>query len=317
MPKGYPHGNEWSPEEDNLLRDCVAQKMNDKEIGALLPNRTTTAIKARRHDKGLQFYKVRRFTEEEAIYIKQAFLDHVLMTEIAEKLNRTEGDIRQFIFKNKLHRDARKTILGRKYGLDVLKLGDDPEVIKASLLEAQAQAKERVKLLEAEKLNGVLNNMLAEIASGTDRRLAFQTARLQGCTLEMIGVATGITRERVRQITCFTSNSERMRQYKFEPTPPRQVICKMCGEAFTVKRQGRFLYCDKCKPKADKIAYAKVLERAKAAQKANPEKYRVCARDNYLKRKQRQAELEQLVIDLQSQLRDKESGTESGSNDNN
>jgi hypothetical protein len=314
MPQNFLRGDEWSPEEDNLLRDCVAQRMNDKAIAPLFPNRTDGAIKGRRHGLGLQFYKVKRFSEEEAVYIKQAFLDHVLTSTIAEKLGRKEGDIQQFIFKQKLHRDYRKTVLGRKYGLDVLKLGDDPEVIKASLLEAQVQAREKAKLVEAEKLNSVLNNMLAEIASGVDRRVAFQTARLQGCTLELIGAATGITRERVRQITCFASSSERLKQQKFKPTPPRTVTCKMCGNDFTVRHQGRFLYCEGCKPKADKIAYAKIIARAEAHRKANPEKFNEYARQNYHKKKQQRIELEQLVLELQSQLREKESGTESGNN---
>lgn len=255
--------NLWLPEEDNILRGCVEQKMPDKEIALLMPNRSLEAIRGRRHIIGAAFYKVDRYSDEEKAYIQEAFLNHVTIPQMAKHLGRTTGNLHQFIFHNGMHRDARKTILARKYGVDVLKVHDDPEQIKIIMETIKAKEHEAKKLRKQESIKAVLNEMLAKIANGVPRKEAFQEARLRGATLEEVGSSVGITRERVRQITDYIDTAHRLGAYQYRQTEPRDHVCVRCNRGFVVTRQGNFKYCPECQPVVALENYERNKERAR------------------------------------------------------
>jgi transposase len=272
----------WTPEEDKLLADCVEQKMSDPEIHLLMPNRTVSAITARRQGLKLMHYSAKRFTSDDDTYIRQTWADHVPTEEIAEKLNRSIGTIQQRVHYLGLKRDSRKTILAKRYGPGVLQISDDPVVIRAVMNDNERKQKAAIAAENKDTVKQALDAMEVSIGAGIDRRLAMQAARLAGASLEQISQRFGITRERVRQIT------ERIKTGHRAANPrkiePRTITCIRCQKPFTVETFGRFKYCTTCAPIVQVKSYERNKQRSKAAYRANPEKYKAYNRKYYQKR---------------------------------
>ncbi len=150
----------------------------------------------------------RRFTFEEDCYIRQEFLTHTPIKEIAAKLNRSPGTVGQRIFHH--HSDLKGlrygplTRLVCKYGKEVLvpNVGakEAVKIILERKIHAYAAAKTAARnAVQAERFR-VLEEMRTSIAAGGSRNKAIFTARAHGVPLRAIAAEFGITRERVRQI---------------------------------------------------------------------------------------------------------------------
>ncbi len=224
-------GSLWSEEEDKILADCVDVGMTIAEIRPFLPDRTDSAIHARKNTKGLRKAKLRRFTPEDDAIIREDYLNHVDTIETARKLNRSNGVIRQRIFALRLSRDGRKTKLAQKWGHDVLGLSDDPSEIQRIMAERTAAEKAQRDAEHKAKVERALDAMDKALADGVDRKLAYQAAMMGGATLQAIGTREGITRERVRQVVS---------DVKAKPSP--NTNCIGCGEPF-VREFGQQKYC--------------------------------------------------------------------------
>lgn len=152
----------------------------------------------------------KHFTPEEIDYIIQAYGDHVPVEDMADKLNRSYGVIRQKVLKLQqlgritTHRDAQRTRLLRRYGAQALQAGTDPSDALHKIAEAKRIAfanamNEAVKARTYFKQQAI-EEMAADIAAGVDRNEAIFKARAKGVTLNEISDCFDITRERVRQI---------------------------------------------------------------------------------------------------------------------
>jgi hypothetical protein len=151
----------------------------------------------------------RRFTPEEDQIIRADYLAHVDIEVTAAKLGRSWGSVRQRIFHHmkdllKQGRTPRSWRALRRYGASMLDHGATPDeaALKVKEIVAAAKAQARAAALEAKarRRQERIDLMLEQIATGRDRDLAIFDARALGATLEEIGRAIGVTRERVRQI---------------------------------------------------------------------------------------------------------------------
>ena len=252
--------NPWTADEENILKGCFERHMTDKETQVLLPDRSVQAISIHRRDMGL--VKLFKLTGEEKAYLKEQFLAHVPVEDIAKVLNRSYGVLKQCIHNMGLKRDVSRTKLVQRYGLGVLDLADMPEKIRA-VIKARTDAEKEVKKAEqAQAVNHALDYMVTAIEAGTAKRDAIQQARLAGVTLQQIGTRLGgITRERVRQISFGLTAKHR----SSKPQIPRErtVVCRKCSDSFTVTTKGNYFYCKKCKPIVDAVAHEERRKRAK------------------------------------------------------
>ena len=95
-------------------------------------------------------------------------------------------------------------VIGRIHRL----LGTYQEKIAKQLVIAREIAQQRRKAQDARQ-RIILARMLARIASGSARNKAIAHARAQGASLQAIGTAVGLSRERVRQIVASATASSR------------------------------------------------------------------------------------------------------------
>ena len=101
-------------------------------------------------------------------------------------------------------------VIGRIHRL----LGTYQEKIAKQLIVAREIAQQRRKARDARQ-RIIVARMLERIASGSSRNKAIARARAQGASLQAIGTAVGLSRERVRQIVAGTaSNSRDQRKFR-------------------------------------------------------------------------------------------------------
>lgn len=153
------------------------------------------------HSKG-----ARRFTSEEDQILRAEWIAYTPIEEIAAKLQRSSGVIRQRIYYH--HGDLRGvrsqpvSLAVRRFGRDVLKASSDPvkaaQITREAVLNAKAAARMAAINARNERRQRLLTEMLAAVPNGRDD--AIFAARAAGLELQAIGDALGITRERVRQI---------------------------------------------------------------------------------------------------------------------
>jgi hypothetical protein len=164
----------------------------------------------------------RRFTPEEDQIIRTDYLAHVDIAVTAAKLGRSWGAIRQRIFHYmkdllKQGRTPRSWRVLRQYGSSMLAHGASPDEaalkVKEMVTAAKAQARAAALEAKARRRQERIDLMLEQIAGGRERDAAVFEARSLGASLEDIGRAIGVTRERVRQICdnyAFKAATDRM-----------------------------------------------------------------------------------------------------------
>lgn len=150
-----------------------------------------------------------RFSDEDVNYIRTAWAAFAPVEDIADKLNRSYGTIRQKIMSlqhagllgARNHYGAR---VYKKYGKDLLQEGVDPEEVFKRVNEAKVEAlvaaKAQAKNAKERRITLALEQMHKSIADGEDRNVAIFRCRAEGVTLERLGDEFNITRERIRQI---------------------------------------------------------------------------------------------------------------------
>jgi hypothetical protein len=90
---------------------------------------------------------------------------------------------------------TRNAVIGRIHRI----MGTYKEKIAKQQAAARKAARKRRKSQEARQ-RAIVATMLKRIGAGSPRDKAIARARAEGGTLQSIGTATGLTRERVRQI---------------------------------------------------------------------------------------------------------------------
>ena len=95
-------------------------------------------------------------------------------------------------------------VIGRIHRL----LGTYQEKIARQLVVGREIAQQRRKARDARQ-RIILARMLTRIASGSARNKAIARARAQGASLQAIGTAVGLSRERVRQIVASATATSR------------------------------------------------------------------------------------------------------------
>jgi hypothetical protein len=229
----------WSDEEKSLLKTWVLAGVPHKEIAERL-NRPYYSVKQKIGVLGLA-KPIKRFPAEEDAYIVKAYTALALTEDIATALGRSVGVIRQRILHLGLRREAKRTILANRWGIN-------PDTVPDLDLKGVAQVvNERVRaeraMSRATKLalvNASLDQMEQELREkAVDRRAAFRAAMLKGATLQQIGDRVKLTRERVRQIVYDVKPPS-----KKGTAPLRAILCERCGVAF--KGHGNRHYCDQC-----------------------------------------------------------------------
>ena len=101
-------------------------------------------------------------------------------------------------------------VIGRIHRL----LGTYQDKIAKQLAVARDIARRRQKARNARQ-RAIVGNMLERMASGVPRNKAIIRARTEGASLQAIGTAIGLSRERVRQIVAgIPSNSRDQRKFR-------------------------------------------------------------------------------------------------------
>lgn len=234
---------DWSESEIATLRANHLKK--PFELRALLPGRSIAAISTHRRNLGL--FQQRRFSIDEDAIIRNEWVAHTPVQDIATRLDRSYGNVSQRIVKLGLKRDGRKTRLAKRWGIEALSISDDPHAIMAHFSEIERKAKETKQAEIDAAVMSALDAMDVSLGEGLDRRVAFQIAMALGATLQQVGDRVGITRERVRQIV---DNVKPWAGYI--PRAPRAIECKHCHTVFTVSGKGARMYCDTPSCRADR-----------------------------------------------------------------
>jgi excisionase family DNA binding protein len=151
---------------------------------------------------------LRRFTEDEDNIIKNDYRNYVSVDEIAEKLHRDKGTVRQRILRLDLHRSSivSKLLLWAPDELRQSLPDMNPEEWIAAVYAWRDQTQQEATAERDAEAEGVHNELLqqAKEIDGRDdmsRNEKMMAKRMLGLTLEEIGAQYRITRERVRQIT--------------------------------------------------------------------------------------------------------------------
>jgi hypothetical protein len=151
----------------------------------------------------------RRFRPDEDRIIRADYLAHVDIAVTAAKLGRSRGAVRQRIFHYmkdllKQGRTPRSWRVLRQYGTSMLDHGSTPDdaarKVRELVTAAQAQARTAALEARARRRQERIDLMLEQIAGGRERDAAVFEARALGASLDDIGRAIGLTRERARQI---------------------------------------------------------------------------------------------------------------------
>ena len=184
---------------------------------------------------------LRRFSEEDDEIITNDYLNYVPTIEIAEKLHRSEGTIRQRILRLDLHRSSIVSKLlawAPEHLRNNLKDMDTDEWVEAChMWRAQKQQDAKVEgAAQEEKVKNERLEQGLEIDQRPDlsRKQKMLAKRMIGMSLEEIGVSYGLLRERVRQITSqdYTPSiaaknpAERLRRFEARTVRERERIVK-------------------------------------------------------------------------------------------
>lgn len=239
----------WTYPEERKLAQYLKEGKTFEDCARLL-DRTDNGIKHKKEElrvRGLLLAKrkpgpkpgapMRRFTPQEDQIIRDDYASYVPVEEIAAKLDRSWGVIRQRILKLRLTRDSRRTVLVKNFGPDVLNLALDVDGIKAIIAQNMLEEQKALMAENQLQLKGILDATEAAVWNKTMTRAeAFAKAQEAGCSMESIGRRFGITRERVRQIIA-----------KFKPRVNgfTEITCTRCGRTFTARSANRH-YCDGC-----------------------------------------------------------------------
>jgi hypothetical protein len=159
--------------------------------------------------KSLKGRRLRRFSPQEDAVLRAEFSAYVPLEDIAAKLNRDWGTIRQRCFRLGLHRSAvvsknltrASEYLKQEFFSGRIKAATFIEQARAERTDAELQICEQ-KYQERAEARARRQEMIARILSRRDlsRNDKMRTMRDGGARLEEIAVTFGITRERVRQI---------------------------------------------------------------------------------------------------------------------
>lgn len=293
--------NLWTAEQDAILTAGVAARRSSKDIAAEL-GRTLSAVFSRRVNLGLRIFTIRRFTNDEDTIIRSDYASFVPVEDTAKKIGRSIGTLRQRILHLGLTRDARKTRLASRFGIDVLSLSDDPAEINRQMQERERQQQEDRKAAEAARVVAALEAMQTALNAGEDRVAAFQAAMLQGATLLAVGDATGISPERVRQLVHGV-------RAKSTPKPARTLTCRRCSAEF--EGPGGRWYCTPCREvvAAMKVENLRVYQRQRRQTDEGKQYKRDWTRRSRLKEKLKAvepAELAKLLRDVANEIDDRD-----------
>lgn len=173
------------------ISELLGQKLTWKEIGQRLGFEPRSGQ--------------RRFSEQEDDIIREEWAKNTPLQAVAQMLGRDYGTVRQRIFWLKIRgRDKRVTRLVRRYGAEIVKLGDTPDQIVANaqsrISGAEAAAKAAATDAKAALKRHALDTMNLTIAAGGNRDNAIFNCRAAGVKLREISEEIGCTRERIRQI---------------------------------------------------------------------------------------------------------------------
>ena len=179
------------------------------QIGAIY---NTKGINARRWAIDYGGYlppKLRYFTDEEDFYIIKSWNESVTVEDIADKLGRSFGTVRQRILRLKRNslietRDPAKTRLLRQYGQKALEAGSTPTEALRNIRDAKMQAFATARQMAVEAKTKLKKTAMftlrANMDAGMERDEAIFRARSEGVILNELAEEFGLTRERIRQI---------------------------------------------------------------------------------------------------------------------
>lgn len=150
----------------------------------------------------------KRYTDDEIELVRHQYVSGIPIEDIARHINRSVGVVRQKIFHNMKDlrgvRNASTTRAIKKFGTEVLNLGptkDIGKIVKTMVMEAKLAAKAQALAAKRAAKSIQIKDMINNIANDpTGRNAIIFEFRHRGLTLQEIGDAVGMTRERVRQI---------------------------------------------------------------------------------------------------------------------
>lgn len=200
---------QWPADAANRI---AAARASGASLGAIARDFRVSTTALRNKAISLGVYRVvprRRFTADEDAIVQADYQAHVDIGVTAAKLGRSRGAVRQRIFHHMKHligqgRTPRSWRMLRRYGAAMLEHGSSPDDaarrLAVVIAEASADAKAAALAAKARRKRERIDQMLARIAAGDDRDAAILEARALGASLQDIGDAVGLTRERIRQI---------------------------------------------------------------------------------------------------------------------
>jgi hypothetical protein len=162
---------------------------------------------------------VRRLTPEENVRIREWYAAYMPAPEIADRLGRSVGVIRQKIFALRLHRDG-GVFACLKWAPEHLKsrvLEMDPKAFRDACHAWRNENKIAVSAARVSRRAAKLTRVCADIDQNPelDRDAKLRAKRIAGVTLQAIGDQHGLTRERVRQLTTPGWKTAGRREKKF------------------------------------------------------------------------------------------------------
>lgn len=223
---------EWPADFDERIIQMRSQGLSWREVGAAFHADPTT-VRLRALSRGLfEAKKNRRFTPEDDVLLRDAYINQRNLVEVAAQIGCSYGVLRQRISHH--HKDLVNTVrtpVGTKalkrYGADLMQHGATPgeaaRAIQSKIIKAKAAARVAAITAKERHAKQKLETMLTEISNGKDRDLAMFEARMLGLSLEVIGQAIGITRERVRQV-CDAEAFRAVAEADPEIPPPRDIL---------------------------------------------------------------------------------------------
>lgn len=326
------HDKPWTPDEDTLLRKL--NHLAAKDLSGIF-QRSASAIGSRRVNLGLK--KIVRMGDEEEGLLRREYLGYTPLEDIQKLIfkqfgiKRSIGVLRQKLLHLELRRDARRSRLINRFGLENAPLHESVEEIRARLLAQERALRKAQKDTSLAEAKLIITNMLRNLSlPGASRKVEFRTALAAGCTLEMIGRAVGLTRERVRQVIYEVRGrspyqkksrgqvSEVRRQAFFtRPNVQRDIICEQCGDLFTyTTKQGvaRKRFCLDCAAKRTVANRDKFLIKARALNaEAKEERARVRGIKVALQNLPTNL-IEELLENALKKVKERNSGSQQGSN---
>lgn len=190
----------WTTQEITTLKAGLEAGKYYTDIAAQLGRSVGQVRSFALHRLNVGPRRLTYYTPEDLEAIRHEYLAYVPLEDIANKLGRSVGSIRQQVYRLGLWRDGRRTHLSRKFAPAAY----DPrpvDVIVAELKAAEQKKKEERDAEQEARIVKMLEQAVSAAAFGASRKAVMQRALLEGATLQEIGDAFGVTRERVRQIT--------------------------------------------------------------------------------------------------------------------